>query len=155
MKNFAISHGRLYRIGIAASAVLAMFAAILLPLPAPVSAAQAHTIQVNARAFAFEPGTLEVQRGDTVTIRFEAMDAVHGLYLDGYAVNLVAEPGKSATATFVADKEGKFKFRCAVACGALHPFMIGELNVTPNLPFARALLITLVGVIGAVAFFWK
>lgn len=155
MKNVASLHGRSIRFGIAASAVLVMLAAILLPLPLPARAAQTHTLHLNARAFAFEPGTLDVQRGDTATIHLEATDAAHGLYIDGYDVNLIAEPGKSATATFVADKEGKFKFRCAVACGALHPFMIGELNVTPNAPFARALLITLLAVMGAVAFFWK
>lgn len=155
MMKAALSHGRRYRFGIAASAVLLMLAAILLPLPLPARAAQAHTIHLHARAFAFEPGSLEVQRGDTVTIHFEAADAVHGLYLDGYDIQLVAEPGKSATATFVANQEGKFKFRCSVACGALHPFMIGEMNVTPNAPFARAFLITLVAVMGAVAFFWK
>lgn len=151
----AISHGRSYRSGIAAGTVLGLLAAIFLPLPAPVVASQTHTISVNARAYAYEPGTLTVQRGDIITLHLEAADTVHGLYLDGYDVNLVAEPGKSATATFAADKEGKFKFRCSVACGALHPFMIGELIVTPNLPFARALLITLVAVIGAAAFFWK
>ncbi|MDL1894850.1 hypothetical protein FBQ82_01120 [Anaerolineae bacterium CFX7] len=155
MKNLTLSYRRTYRFGIAASAVFAMLAAILLPLSAPVHAAQSHTIHINARAFAFEPATVDVQRGDTVTIRLEALDAVHGLYIDGYDVNLIAEPGKSATATFVADKDGKFKFRCAVACGALHPFMIGELNVSPNVPFMRALLITLTGVIAAIAFFWK
>lgn len=155
MKNLTLLYHRTYRFGIAASAVFAMLAAILLPLPAPVRAAQSHTLYINARAFAFEPATLDVHRGDTLTIQLEAMDAVHGLYIDGYDVNLVAEPGKSATATFVAVQDGKFKFRCAVACGALHPFMIGELNVTPNLPFVRALLITLVGVVAAVAFFWK
>lgn len=155
MTKFVSSHVGLERIGIAASAVLAMLAAILLPFPATQRAAQSHTIEINARAFAFEPGELDVQRGDTVTIHLEAMDTVHGLYIDGYDVNLTAEPGKSATMTFVADKEGKFKFRCAVACGPLHPFMIGELNVTPNIPFVRALLITLVAVIGAGALFWK
>lgn len=155
MTQWTTSHGRTRHLGIAASAVLVMLAAFFVPLPTSARAAQSHTIQINARAFAFEPATVDVQRGDTVTIQLEAMDAVHGLYIDGYDVNLIAEPGKSATATFVADKDGKFKFRCAVACGALHPFMIGELNVSPNVPFMRALLITLVGVIAAVAFFWK
>lgn len=153
--NLHLSHGRFYRYFIAASTVCLMLAAIFVPIPAYASAPQTHTLHISARAFAFNPGLVAVRRGDTVTVELEALDAVHGLYLDGYAVELIAEPGKSASATFVADKEGKFKFRCSVACGALHPFMIGELNVEPNMPLVRALLITLAGVIGALAFFWK
>jgi heme/copper-type cytochrome/quinol oxidase subunit 2 len=150
-----VSRGRLHRILIAASAAFLMLAAIFVPLPTSAYIPQAHAVRVDARAFAFEPGTLSVRRGDTVTIHLESLDAVHGLYIDGYDVNLTAEPGASATATFVADKEGKFKFRCAVACGALHPFMIGELNVEPNTPLVRALLILIAGVIAALGLFWK
>ena len=65
------------------------------------------------------------------------------------------EPGKSAVVTFVADKEGKFKFRCSIPCGTLHPFMIGELNVEPNSPLARALAATLIVALGAVVWFWR
>lgn len=153
--KFHFTRGRLYRLLVAASAACLMLAAIVLPLPLMASAPQAHTLRVDAHTFAYEPSSISVQRGDTVTIQLEALDAVHGLYLDGYNVNLVAEPGKSATTTFLADKAGKFKFRCSIACGALHPFMIGELNVEPNTPLARALLITFAGVIGALALFWK
>lgn len=153
--NLLLSRGRSYRILIAASAALLMLAAIVIPLPVMASAPHTHTLHINAHTFAFEPSSVSIRHGDTVTIELEALDAVHGLYLDGYGVNLVAEPGKSASTTFVADKDGKFKFRCSVACGALHPFMIGELNVEPNMPFARVLLMTLAGVIGALAFFWK
>jgi heme/copper-type cytochrome/quinol oxidase subunit 2 len=75
--------------------------------------------------------------------------------VDGYDVNIQAEPGKSAKVTFVADQEGTFKFRCSVSCGTLHPFMIGELNVEPNLPLVRALAATLIVALGAVIYFWK
>lgn len=150
-----VTRGRLFRYLIAASAACLMLAAMVLPLPVMASAPQLRTLHIDARTFAYEPGSASVRRGDTVTIELEALDAVHGFYLDGYDVNLVVEPGKHATATFVADKEGKFKFRCSVACGALHPFMIGELNVEPNTPLARAVLITFAGALGALAIFWK
>lgn len=153
--NLHSSRGRFYRLLVAASAALVMLAAIVLPLPVMASARGDHTLLIDARTYAYEPSTVSVRRGDSITIKLESLDVVHGLYVDGYDVNLVAEPGKSATVTFLADKEGKFKFRCSVTCGALHPFMIGELNVEPNLPLMRALLLTLAGVIGALAFFWK
>jgi heme/copper-type cytochrome/quinol oxidase subunit 2 len=110
---------------------------------------------MNARAFAFEPSTLIVQKGDVVTIHLESLDAQHGLFIDGYDVNIQAEPGKSAQVTFIADQAGKFKFRCSVTCGTLHPFMIGELTVAPDFPFARAVLATLLASFGAIGFFWK
>ncbi len=141
---------------IAASTALLALAAIVIPLPIASSApAQAHRFDLNARAFAFEPATVQVQRGDTVTIHLESLDAAHGLFIDGYDVNIQAEPGKSAEITFVADKEGKFKFRCSVTCGALHPFMIGELNVEPDFSFARAVVATLIASAGTIVFFWK
>jgi heme/copper-type cytochrome/quinol oxidase subunit 2 len=77
------------------------------------------------------------------------------LYVDGYDVKTEVEPGQSAQVRFVADRPGKFKFRCSVSCGNLHPFMIGELVVEPNLPFWRAVMALLIAVVGATMFFWK
>jgi heme/copper-type cytochrome/quinol oxidase subunit 2 len=57
---------------------------------------------------------------------------VHGLYVDGYDVSIEADPGQTATLTFVADKSGSFRFRCNITCGAMHPFMIGKLTVGTN-----------------------
>ena len=59
-------------------------------------------------------------------------DVVHGLYVDGYDISVEADPGQTATLTFVADKPGSFRFRCNVTCGAMHPFMIGKLTVGSN-----------------------
>ncbi len=142
---------------IAASTTLTTLAAILVPLPPTLAAPapQSHVIEVNARAFAYEPATMSVRRGDTVTLHLESLDTVHGLYIDGYDVDIQAEPGKSAEITFVADREGKFKVRCSIACGPLHPFMLGELTVEPNWPFDRALIATVLATIGALAFFWS
>lgn len=135
--------------------LLLILVALLVPIPATASAPQTRTIEVTARQFAFEPATLDIRRGDTVTIHFESLDAAHGFFIDGYDVDIQAEPGKSAEATFVADKEGKFKIRCSVSCGALHPFMIGEINVEPDFPSARAVAATVIAMVGALAYFWK
>ena len=112
--------------------------ALLLPLPAAASIPAEHHVQLDARMFAFEPSRVRVGLGDRVTITLVSEDVVHGVYVDGYDVDIKAEPGKPARASFVADRLGKFRFRCSVTCGAMHPFMIGELVVGPNVPFWRA-----------------
>ena len=141
---------------IAASTALLTLAAIVVPWPIDTAAApQARKIDVTARQFAFEPATLDIQRGDTVTIHLESLDAAHGFSVDGYDVDIQAEPGKSAETTFIADKAGKFKIRCSVTCGVLHPFMIGEMTVEPDFPFAHAIAATIIASVGALALFWR
>ena len=105
---------------------------------------------MNARSFAFEPGTVRVNRGDTVIIRLESSDVVHGLFVDGYEVSATAEPGRPGELRFVADRPGAFRMRCSVSCGNLHPFMIGKLVVGPNLSLLRAGLATLITAVGVV-----
>lgn len=135
-------------------AVLAI-AALLLPVPLPQFTGRVRVLRVDARQFAFEPATLRVDQGDTVTLELQALDAIHGLYLDGYDVQIKAEPGHIARATFVVDRAGKFKFRCSVSCGTLHPFMIGELRVGTNWPLARALTAGGLALAAAMLFFWR
>ncbi len=145
----------LRQISIAAITVLLSVAAMLAPFPVSAATAMTHTVNVSARQFAFEPAILQVQRGDSVRLRFESLDASHGLFIDGYGVNVQAEPGQSAEVTFVADQAGKFKIRCSVTCGPLHPFMMGELQVSPDWPLGRALAAMFITTAGALAFFWK
>jgi cytochrome c oxidase subunit 2 len=87
-----------------------------------------------------------------VTLVLEAEDVTHGLYLDGHDVDLVAVPGRASRATFVADRPGKFRLRCSKVCGTLHPFMLGELVVTPNSPFWRAIGVAVLAAMGTVMF---
>ncbi len=103
-------------------------------VPVPIASAppQARTFEIDARQYAYSPSELRVNPGDTVTIRLVSTDVVHGIYLDGYDLSVEADPGQSATLTFVADKPGSFRFRCNVTCGAMHPFMIGKLTVGTN-----------------------
>lgn len=123
--------------------------ALAAPLPLPRSAPRQQRIELDARMFAFEPARLEVNQGDEITLVLHSEDVVHGLFVDGYAVNIIAEPGKPAEATFVADHRGKFRYRCSITCGSLHPFMIGEMVVGPNLPFWRALAALAIVAIGS------
>lgn len=89
-------------------------------------------IEVEMNQFSFNPAVIRVDLGDRVTLNLSSNDVMHGFYLDGYEISAAIEPGISETISFVVDQTGKFKFRCSVVCGDLHPFMIGELIVSPN-----------------------
>jgi heme/copper-type cytochrome/quinol oxidase subunit 2 len=128
--------------------------AVIVPLPTS-AAGQERVLTVDAAQFEFRPGTLRVNQGDTVVLRLEAQDVVHGLYVDGYGVSTQAEPGRPGELRFVADQAGAFHIRCAVPCGVLHPFMIGKLVVGPNLLWLRAMLATALTTIGALFVFWR
>jgi heme/copper-type cytochrome/quinol oxidase subunit 2 len=134
--------------------ILLVLVAWLAPLPLEAAPPQERHITLSARSFAFEPGTVRVNRGDTVIVNLESTDVVHGLYVDGYGVSTQAEPGRPGQLTFVAARSGAFRFRCNVACGNLHPFMIGKLVVDPNLTWLRAIAATLITAVGAMAVFW-
>jgi len=82
------------------------------------------------------PEIIEVQEGDKVILHFtnleRAEDEVHGFALYGQNVQLSIEPGKTASATFVADRAGVFPYYCTEFCSALHLEMQGYLLVTPK-----------------------
>ena len=108
------------------------------PLTLSQPDAAEHTIRVQASQFAYQPGLIRVNPGDTVTVEFTSNDVVHGFALDGYDVEMTADPGKVSRQTFIADRKGSFRFRCSVTCGDMHPFMIGKLQVGSNTLLWRA-----------------
>lgn len=121
----------------------------ILFLPFPVSAEPVtRQITMTAGQFAYDPPVLRLNQGDRVTLTLQAADVVHGFYLDGYGLERRVEPGLPKKVEFVAGRVGKFRYRCSVSCGTLHPFMIGELIVAPNLVFARAVGLMLVALAG-------
>jgi plastocyanin len=129
--------------------------ALMMPLPPPKAPKQERHLTISSRSYAFDPGTIRVNQGDTLVITLESTDVVHGMYVDGYGVSATAEPGRPAQLSFVADRVGAFRFRCSIACGSLHPFMIGKLVVGPNLTWLRAMAATLITAAGALAIFWR
>lgn len=128
--------------------VMAGLVVALAPLPVRPITPQERTIRVEARQFAYSPSELKVNPGDTVTIELVSTDVVHGLYIDSYGVSVEADPGQTATITFVADQPGSFRFRCNVTCGAMHPFMIGKFTVGANHWFYRSIGLAFLGVTG-------
>ncbi|MBW8003008.1 MAG: hypothetical protein FVQ80_13485 [Planctomycetes bacterium] len=93
-------------------------------------------INLIAKRFEYTPNRISIRKGERVTIRMESLDVTHGFYLDGYGIDIKARPGLIGKATFVADKSGRFSFRCSETCGEFHPYMIGFIEVSPNSRFS-------------------
>jgi len=119
-------------------------------------AAATREFHIKARAFAYDPPIIRVQQGDRVKLILEAQDVTHGLLLDYYGVDLEARPRQEeeSSAQFVADRAGKFRFRCTTVCGPLHPFMVGELIVEPNYLSIASLPLILLAAGGTLGFLW-
>lgn len=79
------------------------------------------------------PTSFEARAGDTVTIHMtnieQTTDELHGLGINGYNINIVADPGETKTVTFKANKSGVFAYYCTNFCSALHQEMQGYLLV--------------------------
>ena len=120
------------------------------PLPVRSVVPKERTFRIDARQYAYSPSELHVNPGDMVTFELVSTDVVHGLYVDGYGVSLEADPGQTATLTFVADRPGSFRFRCNITCGAMHPFMIGKLTVGANHWLYRGIGLAILATLGVI-----
>lgn len=122
--------------------------------PRPVD----RTITVVAQKYGYSPAVIKVNKGDRITLRLSAKDVTHGFFLEGYDLDAKARPemptfwarkpssGEDFQTVeevhFVADHEGKFRYRCSVTCGSMHPFMQGEFIVEPNRLFPASILLS-------------
>ena len=127
-------------------------AILFVPLPARATVPTERSFQIDARRFEYNPAILKVNQGDVVMIDLVATDVVHGLSIDGYNLEVTADPGKTAHLAFVADQQGTFRFHCTVTCGNMHPFMTGKLEVGQNILMWRGVALAGLALIMGV---WK
>lgn len=85
--------------------------------------------KVTAKQFAFEPATIEINKGDKVRLVVTSTDVPHGISIPEYSINERLDPGKPVTIEFTADKEGTFTTFCSVFCGSGHSKMKGKIIV--------------------------
>ncbi len=113
------------------------------------------SITLTAHKYAYDPPVLRVNRGDRLRLRLVARDVTHGFYLEGYDLDAKARPDNPTfwlrrpsqgetyeevkEISFLADRTGKFRYRCSITCGYMHPFMQGELIVRPNYLYSTSL----------------
>lgn len=112
---------------------------------------QERVFSIEARKYAYDPAIIRVNRGDKVVLKLRSKDVTHGFFLEGYDIDAkiraqypnfwVRHPSKHddyapvEEISFIADKPGKFRYRCSVTCGSFHPFMQGEFIVEPNFAY--------------------
>ena len=104
------------------------------PTPSDFNAAAAKTFEVRARTFEFEfnPPTVVVNQGDSVSLRITSEDVTHGFFLQDYMTQgVVLEKDRPVTVNFVASTPGSFFYVCTIVCGNFsgHTSMGGELTV--------------------------
>lgn len=121
---------------------------------------QERSFTITAHKYAYEPEVLRVNRGDRVRIRLVTKDVTHGFYLEGYDVDAKVRPHNPTfwlrrpskreesyeeveEINFVANRSGKFRYRCSITCGYMHPFMQGELIVSPNYLYSTSVGLSL------------
>ncbi len=120
---------------------------------------QDRSFEITAHKYAYDPPVLRVNRGDRVHLRLFAKDVTHGFYLEGYDLEAKMRPENGTfwarrpstgedfieveEISFVANRTGKFRYRCSITCGYMHPFMQGELIVQPNYLYATSVGLSL------------
>lgn len=85
--------------------------------------------KMTAKQFAFEPATIEVNKGDKVRLIVTSTDVPHGIAIPEYGINERLDVGKPVTIEFTADKQGTFTSFCSVFCGSGHGSMKGKIIV--------------------------
>ena len=85
--------------------------------------------EITAKQFAFEPETIEINKGDKVRLIVTSVDVPHGFSILEYGINERLNPGEPAAIEFTADKEGEFTMFCSVFCGSEHSKMEGKIII--------------------------
>ena len=97
-------------------------------------AEEVRVIELTAKQFAFQlkDGTsiIKIEKGEKVIFRVKSLDVTHGFYIDGLNINEEIPPGEIVNiGPIVFTTVGKYKIRCGIACGPLHPFMTADIVV--------------------------
>src|ERR1700693_4466885 len=89
---------------------------------------EAHVV---SKMFSFKPSPLKVPKGSVVDFYLTSQDIVHGFYVDGTDVNLMAIPNAVSYAPAQFKKAGKYQVICHEYFGFGPQDMVGLIEVTP------------------------
>ncbi|RRA49621.1 cupredoxin domain-containing protein [Acidipila sp. EB88] len=83
-------------------------------------------IEITAKKFAFDPGTVTLKKGEPVVLVIKSADVAHGLRFRELNLNVKVGKGGTAELPLTPDKTGDFVGHCSVFCGSGH----GEMTMT-------------------------
>ena len=86
-------------------------------------------IKMYAENWRWTPDEIRVPVGTKIVIDFESRDASHSFVMKGYKLKVPLPQDKTKRIEFVADKPGKFRWRCGRPCGDGCAKMTGVLFV--------------------------
>jgi len=110
-------------------AMAAISAFCLAAQDAPPAAGAPHEIQMTAKKYEFDPGTITAKKGERVKLVITALDKDHGIKIEAFSVDQILKKGVPTNVEFTADKAGEFPFVCSKFCGFGHGKMKGKLVV--------------------------
>ncbi|MCX7930591.1 MAG: cytochrome c oxidase subunit II [Chlorobi bacterium] len=91
---------------------------------------EVHTV---ARMWMFDPPEITVPRGAEVDLYLSSADVVHGFYVEGTNVNLMAVPGAVTYQRVKFNREGTYRILCHEYCGTAHHLMAGSIVVSSSM----------------------
>jgi heme/copper-type cytochrome/quinol oxidase subunit 2 len=114
------------------SHLVLLLAAATAGLTAQDQGPTAKPFSVTAHRYAFEPGRIEVNQDDLVTIELRTNDIAHSLTIDDYRIAKRVGPGHPVTFEFRADRAGTFPYYCNLQVDEGCRQMRGVLVVKPR-----------------------
>ena len=82
-----------------------------------------------AHVFAFDPQTLTVPAGSRVTFYVTSPDVVHGFFIPGTDINMMAVPGWVNMQSHTFERAGEYLLICHEYCGIGHQNMFAKIEV--------------------------
>jgi cytochrome c oxidase subunit II len=90
-----------------------------------------YQVKYVSKMWAFEPAEITIPAGSELDIYLASHDIVHGFYVRGTNINMMAVPGALNFKSMKFRKPGVYDIFCHEYCGTGHQFMKGRIIVTP------------------------
>ena len=91
--------------------------------------APARHIAISMKKYTISPAVIRLQQGETVRFVVTSIDVQHGFTVPELGISEPVNPGKPATFSYTATKQGSFRIECGIICGSGHDDMRARLVV--------------------------